>query len=224
MILSGIPESPPGTSYHLRLKHDFNSICSVLSSQLAEEELSAAAIRDCMRLGKYNSSNHSPRRLLVKFNCAKFVNSIVSSHPHLSNSDGSQVYVSPDLTKEERRVHSFLMKERRRLISEGVNSKQIKIRGHNLLDNSRLIGRAGVDGFTLHPTIGDLAPMLSELASSCPNPTSNSSQTPLNDPSATQLPSNLINAPTDDLSESQPTVPKSSFRHPHRSRAKISKS
>ena len=71
----------------------------------------------------------------------------------------------------------------------------------------------------------NLAPMLTKLhPSSSPNPLSNSSLSPFNDPSANQLPSNIINTSSDNLSELQPTLPESSSCHPDESQSKISKS
>ena len=121
LVFLGLPESPTGTNYHSRVQNDHKAILSVLSNGPLKQRLSSVSIPDYIRLGKYNRLNEHPRPILVKFNCIKDVSSILSNCAHLATSSGSRVVIKRDLSKEERRLESFLLKKRHHLISDGVD-------------------------------------------------------------------------------------------------------
>jgi len=70
----------------------------------------------------------------------KFLRTIDATHI-LSNRKllQSPVYVKPDLTQEERKTESLLLRERRVLIDKGISHNRIKLRNSQLLlDNQPL--------------------------------------------------------------------------------------
>ena len=44
----------------------------------------------------------------------------------------SQISIKPDLTKEEREIENVLLKERHALINNGIECKNIKMRGNTV--------------------------------------------------------------------------------------------
>ena len=163
LIFFGISESPEGTSFRERLKMDYTSIFSAVEPLVASSSSGSlhSAIRTCTRLGRYDSSRR-PRPLVVKFNDFSLIPTILRN----SNRLPSPVTVRKDLSKEDRYCNSLLLKERFRLITEaGVARDQIRLRGKSLHVNGRLHGIASANGFTISPSLGDLAPSLESLSS-----------------------------------------------------------
>ena len=124
----------------------------------------------CLRLGKFNPDNQRPRPILIKFNSIRDAHQVTLVKSKLVSSAGSPVYVKRDLSKSERFLESILLKERRRLIDEGVARKHIRIQGVKLYVNSKLIGHAHPSGFCSYPSLGDHAPSLLNISNStvCP--------------------------------------------------------
>ena len=163
LIFFGISESPEGTSFRERLRTDYTSIFSAVEPLVASSSSSSlhSAIRTCSRLGRYDSSRR-PTPLVVKFNDFSLIPTILRS----SNRLPSPITVRKDLSKEDRYCNSLLLKERFRLITEaGVARDQIRFRGKSLHVNGRLHGIVSANGFTISPSLGDLAPSLESLSS-----------------------------------------------------------
>ena len=95
------------------------------------------------------------------------------------------------------------------------------MRVHKLVVTSKLIGKADADIFALHPTIGDLAPKLTESMLQPVQILFNSFLPALNDPSVSQLHSNLINTLSDVLFESRSTTFERNCHHSNESHSKI---
>uniref|UniRef100_A0A1X7U142 Zinc finger PHD-type domain-containing protein n=1 Tax=Amphimedon queenslandica TaxID=400682 RepID=A0A1X7U142_AMPQE len=146
LVLHGIPENPHGTSLRVRQRQDHDKVASVLGDSVPS--LSSVSVRDCLRLGKYDRHSTKPRSLLVKFNSSKDVQSILSERTNIHTSDGSPVYVKRDLPLKERKIESYLLKERRSLLDKGTARSSIKIRGSGLYIDTLLHGRADITGFT----------------------------------------------------------------------------
>ena len=106
VIVYGIDECPKGTPKHARSESDLRSVISVLSK--VDNSVESQSIRDVYRLGRYNSNPTHPRPILVKFIRAADVSSILSKKGSLSH----PLVVKPDLSPEERRRDSVLLKER----------------------------------------------------------------------------------------------------------------
>jgi hypothetical protein len=192
LLFFGIPELPVGTRYHERVQCDHDSIVSVFDS--SGIDLPSNSIRDCLRVGKFNRDHQRPRPLLVKFNSSRDVSVLLKQKHHLVSAEGNSITVKPDLSKADRHLESILLKERRRLINEGVERKAIKIHGNKLLVNSRITGYALSSGFSVCPTLGDHSSSLQDLSNSPSNSTSSStphstSHTPLQSHKSTIPPS-----------------------------------
>ena len=123
------------------------AILSVLSNVSLSGGFSSVSLWDYIQL--YNRLNECPRPILVKFNCIEDVSSILGRYSQLTTSNSSHVVVKRGLSKEERQLESFLLKERHCLISEGVDKTHIKIRGHKLFVSTKLHGKAHSDGFSV---------------------------------------------------------------------------
>lgn len=127
VVVYGIKESPPETKREIRTKNDLDNLISSLSD--ASLSIEPDAIKDSHRLGKYKSSNKQPRPLLVKFLRSTDASNVLRNKSKLS----PPVYIKPDLTPEEKAKESMLLKERRSLIEQGVNRKQIKLLNNSIL-------------------------------------------------------------------------------------------
>ena len=65
VVVFGISEFPKGTSRYYRSSNDYDKASSLLSNL---EKDFICTIRDCRRIGKYNSDHSHPRPLLVTLN------------------------------------------------------------------------------------------------------------------------------------------------------------
>ena len=127
VVVYGITESPPDTDRQTRLHHDIKN--ALTSFTPINDQLNPSVVKDCYRLGKFNASQSRPRPLMLKF-----LRNIDAAHI-LSNRKLLQppVYVKPDLTLDERKAESLLLKERRALINKGITRNRIKLRNTQLL-------------------------------------------------------------------------------------------
>ena len=94
-----------------------NSVSGVLKS--VDNQLSEHTIRGCQRLGKY--SNDKCRPILVKLTRSCDITSILSKYAKFANMPG--ISIKPDLSKDDRKVESILLMERRKLIQSGTTSQ-----------------------------------------------------------------------------------------------------
>ena len=159
VILFGVSESPQGTPRHTRSTQDFNSVASVFSD-IEDESNLMYPIRDCQRLGKYNSSSGRPRPILVTLNSTAQVSHVLA-HRH---SLPSHVSVKPDRSFSERKSERILLSERWKLIQAGSDRRSIKLRNSSLYLNGRLHGKVVNGTYSLAPFLSDLAPELSDLS------------------------------------------------------------
>ena len=132
VVVYGIPESPPNTKRQERLQADIKNVLSALPA--TESSIDASAIKDCYRLGKYNSKLERPRPLLVKLLRSADASNILQNKSKLASS----IYIKPDLTPEEKAIESLLLKERRSLIQKGFSRQHIKIRNQSLYVQNKL--------------------------------------------------------------------------------------
>lgn len=130
IVVYGINEPAPKTEKQTRVKQDIKGVLTAFAP--INDQLDPSAIKDCFRLGKYNTSHTRPRPLMVKFLRTIDATHILSNRKLLQ----SPVYVKPDLTQEERKTESLLLRERRVLIDKGIGRNRIKLRNSQLfLDN-----------------------------------------------------------------------------------------
>ena len=133
LVFFWVPECPKGTSYQDRISSDHSSVLRVLES--AGSSLSTSSLRDCLCLGKYKDDASILRPLLVKFNGIRDVQFILRNRTKLVMDSGSKIFVRKDLSKEERRTESLLL---RTLLGEGIQSSRIRIKGSQLFVDAEL--------------------------------------------------------------------------------------
>ena len=133
ILLYGIKEFAMGTPRHVRFANDAKVVTSVLKTVLPS--ISELSVRDCYWLGKYSSDRHRP--ILAVMSRSHDAFSILAQAKQLSNSEYSNVSIKPDLPPEARKVQSVLLKQRRDLITSGVNQQSIKISKNSLFVNGK---------------------------------------------------------------------------------------
>ena len=135
VVIYGIKESPPKTSKSDRLENDLQSITTEFSK--VDLPIQASSVKDCFRLGKYKTDNPRPRPILIKF--------LRSTEATLAltkiASFKAPVRIKPDMTMEERKAESALLKERWSLIQLGFDKKRIKLRNSNIYVDNKLYGQ-----------------------------------------------------------------------------------
>lgn len=134
LVVYGVDECAKGTPRYMRSAQDTSTAADVLAS--INDKLSEHSIRDCQRLGKYCETKKRP--LLVKLTRSCDVTSILSKRSKLVDRPG--LSIKPDMTKEERKIQSILLQERRKLIQSGESSQHVKLRGNSLYLNKRKHG------------------------------------------------------------------------------------
>ena len=141
IVVSGIDESPRGTSKTGRLNADVDAVTTILSDLASSTAESLSFdIRDCRRLGRYQPNSQKPRSLLVTLNSALEVSFILSNCHQTQNG----LSIRPNLSLSERRIRGILLKERRKLIDSEVPRKDIKLRKERLYMSGTLVGRTSI--------------------------------------------------------------------------------
>ena len=143
LVIHGLKESDQGTPRSSRIKHDNELVLSTLTT--VDPSVTPLCVRDCARLGKFIHSKNRP--ILVKLNSSNTVTTVLSSKKNLAKLD--HISIQPDLNKEDQKKRAILLKERRKLIIEGIQRKNIKVKGNMLLVNGSKYG--STDGETFLP-------------------------------------------------------------------------
>ena len=134
LIIFGLSESSEGTSRLVRNRHDLVQAGNLLSS--IDLLVTAQLICDSFRLGKYNQDKTRP--LLVSLTRSGDTQSILMQRKKLSSRLG--ITIKPDMSLEDHKVESLLLKHLRFLINEGVEISAVKIRGNSIFVNRKKIG------------------------------------------------------------------------------------
>ena len=132
VVVSGIPERQSDISRKQRWLQDLKEVTTLFTES---QSILASSIVNCRRLGKFSVSNTRPRPILVHFNSCSVVVEILSRR-----SSFLLFIVKPDLSPTERANERLLLKERWKLIQEGVNKSGIKIKGAKLFVEGTLFG------------------------------------------------------------------------------------
>ena len=135
VVIHGIKECSKGTPRHERLRYDLNEVTKIVTS--TEGSISPLSIRDQLRLGKYNEHSKQPRPVLVRFNRAIDRSLLLSKAGTLSGG----IRIKPDLSLKDRSIQSLLLKERWRLIQQGMERKTIKIRSNTIHIANKIHGQ-----------------------------------------------------------------------------------
>ena len=135
VVMYGIGESLPNTSKAERQLRDLENITSAFCN--AALPIEASSIRDCFRLGKYKPHAPRPRPILIKFLRSTEATMALSKVGLFK----APINIKPDLTREERDIESFLLKERWSLIQIGFERHRIKIRNKSIFIDNKLYGQ-----------------------------------------------------------------------------------
>uniref|UniRef100_A0A1X7U3F8 Uncharacterized protein n=1 Tax=Amphimedon queenslandica TaxID=400682 RepID=A0A1X7U3F8_AMPQE len=173
LVVTGLKESPPKTPRSERMKHDFDVVSSPLLSNFSEN-----TVRDCLRLGKYSSDRSRP--LLVTLNRSCDVSSILSNKFRLA--DKPSIGIRADLPPHLRKSRSIVLKQRRDLITSGVNPSVIKAGNLSLYVHGKKFGSVVDQKFQLC-TDSDL-----ERSTPVQDPLQDNDTSSLNTPRAITIP------------------------------------
>lgn len=141
LVIFGIIESNKGTPRHIRIKKDMDAVTNVITTM--DPDISGQCIRDSLRIGVYKEDRNRP--MLV--NGQADVVSVLSNRVKLALLPG--IKVKADQSVKERTIESFLLRERRSLITAGTERRAIKIRGNTIFLNSCKHGEASESGLKL---------------------------------------------------------------------------
>jgi len=112
-------------------------------------EISSTAISDCYRLGKYNQNSNRPCPILVKFGRTVEVAMLLNNRRSIPKGISFKPYMTPG----EREVESLLLKHRWKLINEGTNRKDIRLRNSCIYVGGKLHGKViGNTYSAIHPS------------------------------------------------------------------------
>ena len=133
VLVRGIDESKD-KDLRIRIEKDRQEVKTVLQFLALND-----TINDCKRVGKYTPDKHRP--LLVTMPSAFDKRLLLSSLARLKNYD-KKVYISRELSPEERQLQNRALKARRIMIDKGIPRKDIKVnecklyqRDDNIEDN-----------------------------------------------------------------------------------------
>ena len=124
--MSGLPESSEDNVYK-RKTDDIKKVKNI-ALKLGFEEL---RINGVIRAGKYDPDKD--RTLIVELTSRTDAELLVSKAILDKFGTKNNVYISPDLTREERLEERKVLKKRRELINTGTDKNSIKIRNLKLL-------------------------------------------------------------------------------------------
>ena len=155
VVIYGLKEPAEGTPKYQRSLSELQSVRETLES--VDENLSEHAIRDCLRLGRYNVEKHRP--MLVKLSRTCDVASILSKRKNLASQPAIQI--RPDLPRLERATLSILLKERRKLINSDLERSSIRIKGSSIYVNGEKHGFVENSTFVATTTTTPTPPNLS---------------------------------------------------------------
>ena len=132
VVVYDLAENPLNTSRQDRLWKDVDSVLSALKD--LENSIDANSIKDCYHLGKYKAQASKPRSVLVKFLRYTDASNVLGNKSQLS----PPVFIKPDLTAKERAMESLLLKDRRRLIKQGISRQHIRIGNQSLFVHNKV--------------------------------------------------------------------------------------
>ena len=135
VVFYGIKECTSGTPRKERINHDLDNVTSIVTQ--GENSINPLSIRDLLRLGKYRDQSRKPRPILVKLNRTIDVSILLSKAKTLPK----DIYIKPDMTREERLTQSVLLKERWSLIQSGIERKDIRIRSNKIFVKNQVHGQ-----------------------------------------------------------------------------------
>ena len=136
IVVYGLEESQTGTPKHARKLQDMQKAESVFTA--LDSSVICQSIRDCYRLGKYRPLHKRPRPVLIQLNRTSDVSEILAKRGSVKK----PIVIKPDLSPEQRKCETTLMRKRWALIQSGVDRASIKIRQSKLYINNVIHGTA----------------------------------------------------------------------------------
>ena len=158
VVVRGISEQPQGTSRSVRFRSDHNKVSDILSN-IERESSHCSQMCDCFQLGKYSPDCRSARPILVTLSSTVDVSNILSNCHSLP----SYISIHPDQSPQQRKVCGIFLKERRRLLDDGVDRSSIKISNSQIYVSCRLAGRVRNGVFVPAHSLCNAAPQLTDL-------------------------------------------------------------
>ena len=104
-MIYGVKEHPKGTDRRAWSKSDIDNCVRILKQ--ADNDINIQSVRDCISLGKFNSSNTTPRPLLVELTRIPDIDSVLFNKSNITKG----ILVKPDMSHDERHKESILLKE-----------------------------------------------------------------------------------------------------------------
>ena len=119
-------ESGKGTTKFQHNRHDIEIAGELLS--WLDPIVTTSLIVESFRLGRY--SDEKARPLLVKLTRPNDVQTILMARKTLASRP--EIAIKPDMSVEDRKVESLLLKERSPLIDHGTDRSDIRISGNSI--------------------------------------------------------------------------------------------
>ena len=167
IILYGI-EEPQKAGATIRKMDDLKRVESVIQSVGANRD----SVRDCVRLGKFKPQASKPRPILANLTRVSDVQEVLSKVNRLSK----PIVIKPDLSLQQRKIESILLKERWSLIQQGQPRSTIKIRNSKLYVDNSLYGSSNGTSFNIAHNTLNLNLSSESLQNGDDNPSTESDQ------------------------------------------------
>ena len=144
LVVFGLEESGKGTPKFQRNRHDIEIAGELLS--WLDLIVTTSLIVESFRLGRYSEK---ARPLLVKLTRPNDVQTILMARKKLDSRP--EIAIKPDMSVEDRKVESLLLKEHRLLIDHGTDRSDIRISGNSIFVKKRRHGVIKEGAFLMCP-------------------------------------------------------------------------
>ena len=197
LVIFGVDECPEGTSRSERANSDLCQVSQILSS--TDESFQSHSISDSFRLGKFSIDRRRPRPILVKLLRSSDVSNILSKRRSLT----LPYSIKPDLSLEERKRESALLKERWSLIQSGIERKFIRIHNLSIFVNNKLHGRLDLSSNQFHCC----SPLTTPLSPNSPLVTNSTSPNNVSSPTTSVITNSTASSIVSPPTTSNPVAP-----------------
>jgi len=153
VVLYGVSESHTKTPKHERVQKDIKAVLEILNSN--KVQINPDYITDCFRLGKFKTNQPRPRPVLIKLKRIMDASAILANKKSLSSS----LAIKPDMSPEERKIESALLKECWSLIQGGLDRKHIRLANNRIFVNGQLHGEMVNSVFKRYSSTVSVQPM-----------------------------------------------------------------
>ena len=123
--INGVPE-PSNQKLHDRMDSDIQAVRKEYLGEPVNEPIS-----DSFWLGKYRSNATRPRTLLVRFKNPWLVRKLLAKS-YILKGYSDRIYLSRELTVDEKKVESRILSERYKLVQTGISNDRLRVRDFKL--------------------------------------------------------------------------------------------